>query len=229
MGDHRTVLYEKKQWELLGNLRKKAACVMMLLQGAGFESFIHGSLARGDISPTSDIDIVIPRVVQSFRVELSLDDARITGRKLVQATPGGLIKAHIYLPDNAMVTFPLIRPTDRELDFYGFGGMMGLDKLDDVINNRVSGVDKRLMLIEPVLEGHVETPLSELSSGLVARKVGVGQDIVEERIRVLNRRARVGITGVYLDRLLAPDEGFEAVLEEIIVSDSLVRRRARKS
>jgi hypothetical protein len=32
---------------------------------------------------------------------------------------------------------------------------------------------------------------------------------------------------VYLDRLLAPDEGFEAVLEEIAARDSLVRRRVR--
>lgn len=201
---------------------------MYALRDAGLDGLIHGSVARGDVSSGSDIDIVIPWVVQSFRVELALDDVGITGRKLVQATPNGLIKAHIYLPDNAMVTFPLIQPTDRELDFYSFGGQLGLDDLDDIINNRVPGVDKRLMLIEPTPEGHVESPLSDLSPGVVARKVGVGLDIVEERIRVLMRRARVGTTGIYLDRTLAPDEGFEAVLQEIIAGDSLVRRRVRK-
>ena len=61
------------------------------------------------------------------------------------------------------------------------------------------------------------------------RRQGVGQDIVDERIRVLNRRARVGTTGVYLDRILAPDEGFESVLEDIIAANSLVRRRIKKS
>ena len=50
---------------------------------------------------------------------------------------------------------------------------------------------------------------------MVDRKIGVGQDIIEERIRVLKRRAKVGITGVYIDRLLFFDEGFEVVLEEI--------------
>ena len=227
MGHQRTVTYEQGQWELLENLRQMAAGVMYSLGNAGFESLVYGSLARGDVSQGSDIDIIIPGVVRSFMVELALDEHGITGRKLVQATPGGLAKAHVYLPGNTMVTFPLVEPTVRELDFYAFGGQLGLDGLEDVVHNRVPGVDKRLMLIEPMPEGHIETPLSDLPPGSVARKVGVGQDIVEERIRVLNRRARVGITGVYLDRMLAPDEGFEAVLEEIAARDSLVRRRVR--
>ena len=227
MGHQRIVTYEEGQWELLEDLRQMAAAVMYSLGNAGFESYVYGSLARGDVSQSSDIDIIIPGVVRSFMVELALDEHGITGRKLVQATPGGLAKAHIYLPGNTMVTFPLVEPTARELDFYAFGGQLGPDGLEDVVHNRVPGVDKRLMLIEPVPEGHVETPLSDLPPGSVARKVGVGQDIVEERIRVLNRRARVGVTGVYLDRLLAPDEGFEAVLEEIAARDSLVRRRVR--
>lgn len=228
MGHHRTIVYESGRWKLLSDLRDKAGRIMYILAGAGFESLVHGSLARGDVSHTSDIDIFIPRVVQSFRVELALDDMGIVGRKIVQATPGSLIKAHIHLPDNTMVTFPLVPPTQREMDFYAFGGQLGYVDMDDVMNNRVPGVDKRLMLIEPVPEGHIETPLSDLSSGLAAKRVGVGQDIVDERIRVLSRRARVGTTGVYLDRTLAPDEGFEAVLEEIAMGDSLVRRRVRK-
>ena len=227
MGQQQTVTYEQGQWELLENFRQMAAGVMYSLANAGFESYVYGSLARGDVSQTSDIDIIIPGVARSFMVELALDEHGITGRKLVQATPGGLAKAHVYLPGNTMVTFPLVGPTARELDFYAFGGQLGPDGLEDVVRNRVPGVDKRLMLIEPVPEGHIETPLSDLPLGSVARKVGVGQDIVEERIRVLNRRARVGITGVYLDRLLAPDEGFEVVLEEIAARDSLVRRRVK--
>ncbi|MCD4840631.1 MAG: hypothetical protein K8R08_01265 [Methanosarcinales archaeon] len=58
-------------------------------------------------------------------VELALDEHGSTGRKLVQATPGGLAKAHIYLPGNTMVTFPLVEPTVRELDFYASGGQLG--------------------------------------------------------------------------------------------------------
>jgi len=32
-----------------------------------------------------------------------------------------------------MVTFPLVEPTVRELDFYAFGGQLGPDGLKDVL------------------------------------------------------------------------------------------------
>lgn len=228
MGHPGFIPYTKERWDLLKGLRAKASTVMLILKENGFESLVHGSLARGDVTPGSDIDIVIPQVMGSFKLELALDGIGIIGRKLVQATPGSVIKAHIHLPDNIMVTFPMVQPSSRELGFYAFGGQLGTEKLDDVHNNRVPGVDKRLMLIEPVQEGHNEMPLSDLSPGVIARRLGVGQDIVTERIRVLSRRAKVGITGVYLDRSLGPDEGFEAVLETIAAADSLVRRRLKK-
>lgn len=229
MGNNKTIIYNKEQWEMLINFRKKASRVMYALKDAGLDCFIYGSVARGDVTTTSDMDIVIPQVVQSFIVELALDNIGITGRKLVQATPGSLIKAHIYLPDNTMVTFPLVQPVMRDVDFYAFGGKLGPDKLEDIDHNRVPGVNKQLMVIEPNLKGHIETPVSDISHGALAKKLGTGQDIINERIRVLSRRARVGITGVYLERMLAPDEGFEVVLDSIAAEDSLVRRIVRKN
>lgn len=229
MGNNKTIIYNKEQWEMLINFRKKASRVMYALKDAGLDCFIYGSVARGDVTATSDMDIVIPQVVQSFIVELALDNIGITGRKLVQATPGSLIKAHIYLPDNTMVTFPLVQPVMRDVDFYAFGGKLGPDKLEDIDHNRVPGVNKQLMVIEPNLKGHIETPVSDISHGALAKKLGTGQDIINERIRVLSRRARVGITGVYLERMLAPDEGFEVVLDSIAAEDSLVRRIVRKN
>lgn len=229
MGNNKTIKYNKEQWEMLINFRKKASRVMYALKCAGLDCFIYGSVARGDVTATSDMDIVIPHVMQSFIVELALDNIGITGRKLVQATPGSLIKAHIYLPDNTMVTFPLVQPVMRDVDFYSFGGKLGPDKLEDIDHNRVPGVNKQLMVIEPNLKGHIETPVSDISHGALAKKLGTGQDIINERIRVLSRRARVGITGVYLERMLAPDEGFEVVLDSIAAEDSLVRRIVRKN
>ncbi|MEM2989721.1 MAG: nucleotidyltransferase, partial [Halobacteria archaeon] len=143
--------------------------------------------------------------------------------KLEQATPLSLIKAHLILENNAMVTFPVIEPQRRELEFYKFGGAISLPELKQ--NKRVAGVDKRLMLIEPSEEGHVEIPLRELSPGRVAKILGVSQDIVEERLRVLQRRAEVGRTGVYLERVLSRDESFETVLSEIASRDPAIRRR----
>jgi len=229
MGNNKTIIYNKKQWEMLINFRKKASRVMYALKDARLDCFIYGSVARGDVTATSDMDIVIPHVMQSFIVELALDNIGITGRKLVQATPGSLIKAHIYLPDDTMVTFPLVQPVMRDVDFYSFGGKLGPDKLEDIDHNRVPGVNKQLMVIEPNPGGHIETPVSDISPGALAKKLGTGQDIINERIRVLSRRARVGITGVYLERMLAPDEGFEVVLDSIAAEDSLVRRIVRKN
>jgi predicted nucleotidyltransferase len=110
-----------------------------------------------------------------------------------------------------------------ELEFYRFGGAVGLDSIKNEL--RVPGVDKRLMLIEPTPEGHVETPLSDLSPGVVAKKVNVSQQIVEERLRVLERRADVGRTGVYLIRPVAPEESVEQVLAGLIAEDPALRRR----
>jgi predicted nucleotidyltransferase len=122
------------------------------------------------------------------------------------------------------VIFPLIQPRQTELEFYKFGGEIGLEGIKS--ERRVCGVDKRLMFIEPTPEGHVETPLSDLSPGWVARQIGVGQAIVEERMRVLERRADVGRTGIYLERPMAPDESFEQVLNNLMVEDPAIRRRA---
>jgi predicted nucleotidyltransferase len=133
------------------------------------------------------------------------------------------VKANVELEDNTTVTFPLIPPREVELEFYRFGGAVGLDGIKE--GRRVPGVDKRLMLIEPTPEGHIETPLSDLSPGVVAKKVNASQQIVEERLRVLERRADVGRTGVYLVRPIAPDENVEQVLADLIAHDPALRRR----
>lgn len=224
MGPPREVEYDEAHWNHLSALRQTAEMVLETLEGAGIEAIVHGSVARGDVSPTSDVDVFIPRVVPSYAVEVTLDPLHILERRLVQATPRALPKAHLEV-EGAMVTIPLSPPTQREVDFYRFGGAINLKGLRE--GRRVAGVDKRLMLIRPSPRGHVEEPISDLSPGVVARIVGVGQDIVEERIRVLTRRAEVGRTGVYVDRVLSPEEGFEQILERIAATDPAVRRRIR--
>lgn len=82
MGDHSIILYKSDRWDMLSSLSKKAASIMYALQDAGLDGLVHGSVARGDISSGSDIDIVIPWVVQSFRVELALEPG-IVARKVV--------------------------------------------------------------------------------------------------------------------------------------------------
>ena len=223
MGERREVVYDEARWEAFRRLRARAAEVLGALQAAGLDAAAFGSVARGDVREASDVDVFIPAVVSSMQVLLALDDFTVLGTTITQATPRALVKACVQLEDNTTVAFPLIPPREVELEFYRFGGAVGLDGVRR--GQRVPGVDKRLMLIEPTEAGHVETPLSDLAPGLVAKKLNVSQRIVEERMRVLERRADVGRTGVYVCRPLAPDESAEQVLADLIAEDPALRRR----
>jgi hypothetical protein len=223
MGPRKEVVYSEDTWNILERLRKKSIEVLESLKKFDIEGVVYGSVARGDVKPSSDIDIFIPIVVNSMRISIALDDYVMIDRSIVQATPRSLVKAHFGLEDNVTVTIPLIPPRQSEIEFYRFGGEIGLQGLLE--NKRSCGVDKRLMFIEPTPEGHIETPLSDMSSGLVAKKLKVGQSIVEERMRVLERRADVGRTGIYIERHVAPDESIEHVFSELLESDPALRRR----
>ncbi|MEM2878680.1 MAG: nucleotidyltransferase domain-containing protein [Candidatus Hadarchaeales archaeon] len=225
--DAREVVYLGERWKTLEELRREAASIMKPLQDAGLNPIIHGSLARGDVDKDSDVDVFIPSDVPSFRVQLALEDAGFTPlkREIVMATPWQLPKAHLYLEENRSVTFPLIRPEALEIEFYRFGGSIGFDSL--VWNHRVPGVDKRLMLIEPTPEGHVESSVIGREAE-VAEKVGVSLGIVRERVQVLTRRANIGHTGIFLRRELAPDESFENVFSELIRKKPAIKIRLRK-
>ena len=178
----------------------------------------------GNIPPNSDIDIVIDRQVPSYAIELALHDYDFAAREIIQATPWHLIKGHIYLQDDLSVTFPLVKPTPVEEQFYKFGGSIDLESL--VSGRRVPGIDKRLMFIEPTEEGHVETGVVGMESR-VAKLIGVGLATVRERVDVLTRRDSIGRTGVYLTRSLSPEESFEDVLRKIASRDTNVKRRFR--
>lgn len=223
MGERSEVVYDSGRWETLRRLRARAREVLAALDRTGIDALVFGSVARGDVKPSSDVDLFIPAVARSMSVMLALDRFPVLGTAIAQATPRALVKAIVELEDDTSVAFPLIPPREVELEFYRFGGAVDLKGVDAGL--RVPGVDKRLMLIEPTENGHVETPLSDLAPGVVARKVGVSQQIVEERMRVLERRADVGRTGVYLHRQLAPDENVEQVLAELIAEDPALRRR----
>ncbi|MFB0543365.1 MAG: nucleotidyltransferase domain-containing protein, partial [Candidatus Bathyarchaeia archaeon] len=186
----------------------------------------YGSIARGDISETSDIDIFIPNPPSPPLIETALERAGFSflKREIIQATPSYAAKGYIEVGEERSFSFPLVRLRPVEIEFYRFAGAVDLDQLERGV--RVPGVDKRLMLIEPTPWGHVEGPV-EGREGVVASLLEVGVRVVLDRVRTLRRRARVGRTGVFLKRVLAPDEGFGEVFQKLSSQKPAIRRRLR--
>ena len=106
--------------------------------------------------------------------------------------------------------------------YYCFAGSLNFEKLESDV--RVLGIDKRLMLIEPTSEGHFESKVVG-REGEIAKLLGVDTRIVNERVRTLERRKKVGRTGVFLKHTLGPDEGFGAALHRLSRSRPAVRKR----
>jgi len=220
------VVYDKKRWDLLKELRLQATQIMEALDKFHLYSIVHGSIARGDVSEKSDIDVFLPDSPSSFMIESALENAGISvsRRVIVQATPLYAVKGYIEIDEQRCVSFPLLKLRPSERFFYKFGGETTLEMLRD--NTRVPGVDKRLMLIEPTRDGHVESTVTGQEEK-VARLLGISVDTVRERIHTLLRRDEVGRTGVFIEKELSPDKTFEMALKELAEKNPAVRRRLR--
>ncbi len=222
------IIYSEKRWELLEKLRQQAVEIMESLETTNLNCIVHGSIARGDVSATSDIDVFVTDPPSSFSIESALERSGFTPnrRVLVQATPSYTAKGYIEIDSRHVVSFPLMRLRQLERDFYRFSGEAPLS----LINNgkRVAGVDKRLLLIEPIPEGHVESAIVG-GEEAVAKLLGVSVQTVLDRVHALLRRDRVGRTGVFIEHELTPDESFEMVLKRLADENPAVRRRLRLS
>jgi hypothetical protein len=224
--EHREVTYDEQHWKLLGELRSKASQIMECLQKHNIASIVHGSIARGDVSTKSDIDVFVQNPPSSFLIENALENCgfSINRRLVVQATPSYAMKGYIEIDEQRCVSFPLMKLRSVERDFYKFGGEANLATLRN--NLRVKGVDKRLMLIEPTPAGHMESSIVGREQ-TVANLLGVSIETVLDRVHALLRRDKVGRTGVFIERELSANETFETVLKQLADQNPAVRRRLR--
>ncbi len=219
------VVYDESHWRILKEKRRKALKVMEVLEREGLSSLTHGSIARGDVNRKSDIDIVVPVHPPYYKLEFILEKNGyvIYQKIIVQATPSHTPKVYFILDpeEELVVSFPIARLLPRELEFYYFGGAVGLKELKD--NKRVPGVNKKLELIIPTQEGHIIEPVIG-REGIVAEKLGISIETVQERVRVLTRRETIGRTGVYIKRPLGPNETLEEALEEITKKNPYIKK-----
>jgi len=224
--EHVEVVYDEKRWNLLRELRLTTVQIMEILDQVHLNSIVHGSIARGDVSEKSDIDVFLPDLLSSFVIEMALERAGISvnRRFVVQATPLYAVKGYIEIDKQECVSFPLVKLRPVEKDFYKFSGEASLSMLRR--NMRVLGVDKRLMLIEPTPEGHVESSIVGREEA-TAHLLGVSLNTVLDRIHALLRRDEVGRTGVFIERELSADETFEMVLKKLADQNPAVRRRIK--
>jgi predicted nucleotidyltransferase len=220
------VIYPGEHWELLNEKRSQALELMKPLQDSHIRSSVYGSLARGDVKKTSDIDVFIHNPVSPTIIEATLDASRIhvSQRLIIQATPSYVAKAYIMIDELRGYSFPLIPMRASESEFTRFAGQLSYQDLME--GTRVPGVNKDLNLIEPNEIGHTETPIRGME-GIVAKKLGIDTRIVQERVRTLERRGKVGRTGVYIKRELSPEESFGQVFEELSRDKPGLRRRIR--
>ena len=221
------VVYDEERWRLLRELRAEALEMMRPLARRHIGATAYGSIARGDVSPTSDIDVFIPSPPAPSILEALIEGAGyvIGVREIIQATPSYAAKGYIYVDERRSYSFPLMEMRTVEREFYHFAGSVTYDELGRDL--RVPGVDKRLMLIEPTDMGHRESSILG-REGVVARLLGVSVSTVLDRVRTLTRRREIGRTGVYVKRELSPEEGFGEVLEELLRSKPAMRRRLRE-
>lgn len=223
------VVYSQDRWMLLENLRRKAGKIMSILAAGSMETIVYGSIARGDVKPTSDVDVFIPYPVSSplLQVYLEENDFKVYRKVLVQATPSYVPKAYMYLDEEELtsVSFPLAKMRREELEFYRLAGQLDYNMLRE--NNRVPGINKELKLIIPVEEGHVEIPLKS-NVELAAKVIGLNPQAIRNRIRVLERRIEHGRTGVYREVDVSREESFEEVLRFLEARDPALRRRLKR-
>jgi predicted nucleotidyltransferase len=224
--DYKEVFYSREHWDLLEELREKAARLMIAFENFHLHTLAHGSIARGDVKKNSDVDVFIAETPSSFQVETALERAGVTvnTRMLIQATPNYAMKGYIEVDPLTSVSFPLMYMRRVEREFYKFGGETNLNQLKAGI--RVAGVDKRLMLIEPTVKGHAESSVIGREEA-TAKCLGVSSETVLDRVHALLKRDEVGRTGVFIKKELASNETFELALKRLADEIPAVRRRMR--
>lgn len=224
---HESIIYSEKDWNLLKYKRDNAIKLLEIFTKEGFNPFVYGSIARGNVHENSDIDIIFINQVPPFQIEFILNKNGFENyfREIIMATPLDSIKLYIYLSELETITIPLSKLDKNILEFYDFGGKINLNQLKSEL--RVAGIDKRLVLIKPTPEGHEEISIigNEVRA---AKEVSISIETLNERKKVFLKREKHGRTGVFLKKKLQINETTEEALKNLAHKKSIVRKKLFK-
>lgn len=222
--DWAPVYYTAEHWALLSSLREKAADLLEALLCVKVKAVVIGSVARGDVTPTSDIDVHLESYTPTHQVVSCLQEHgyEVAWYELIQATPSSAVRIVIYINENMTVSIPASKLSRAEEEFPLFAGCLNLDELR--AGKRAPGVNKRLLLIVPTDFGHVESSILGREAE-VARILGISIETVKERVAVRLKRAKVGRSGFYLHKLVLPCDSPERVLHALARTNSLLARK----
>jgi hypothetical protein len=223
--DHfNSVTYSENHLKLLHQKRERSKLLLEMFAKKGLNPFLYGSIARGDIHTDSDIDIVLIQLIAPYQIEIILDKNGFNNyhREIIMATPAGTLKLYIYLTELESITIPLSKFDKKSREFYDFGGKINLNQIKNSI--RVPGIDKRLVLIQPVSDGHEEYSIIG-NEHLAAKQLNVSIEVINERKKVLLKREKFGKTGVFLKRPIEMNETIEDVLKKLANKKSIVRKK----
>jgi len=219
-----SVTYSENHLKLLQQKRERSKTLLEMFVKEGLNPFIYGSIARGDIHNDSDIDMVLIQSIAPYQIEIILDKNGFNNyfREIIMATPADTLKLYIYLNELESITIPISKFNKKSSEFYDFGGKINLNQIINSI--RVPGVNKRLVLIQPTFDGHEEYSIIG-NENLAAKQLNVGINLINERIRVLLRREKLGKTGVFLKRSIGVGETTELVLKQLSNKNTIVRKK----
>ena len=212
------IVYDEEHWLILKTLRGWALDMLNLLEQGSMRGFVYGSVARGDVKATSDVDVIVfaPNIVW-------LDLIEADHKFIVQATPSSTPKAYISLDreERKVISFPLGKLSGVEEDFYRFGGLVDKEQL--IKGERVPGVNKDLQIIIPNEMGHEELPLKG-NEDIAVKLVKVSMNTILQRERLLSRRKERGRTGTFLNYELREDESFQEAVRNLLKENKFFRR-----
>ncbi len=226
--DHQeTIIYSEKKWFLLKKKREIAFKLLQMFDKEGLKPFIYGSIARGDVHETSDIDLIFLQEVPSYQIEFILNKNGYNNifREIIMATPSDSIKLYIHLSELESIILPLSKLEGNIIEFYDFGGKINFSQLKS--ETRVAGIDKRLVLVKPNPQGHEEISVIN-NEAITAKEIGINIKVINERKKVLLRREKHGKTGVFLKRQLEMNDSTEEVLKKLANRKSIVRKKLFK-